>query len=211
VTDLEIPFALDLLRNPDARADWETRHPGRAAEVRKRFPLRAQAKEGSIAMAMTTIEENAWLDKATAAAIASAKKVVATIKGPSGIAGTKQVGALSDLDWGVIVTAVVFGWIQVRVQQAISEGISQEEAVRSIELSPSPCDVAVIVSILPALADTARIDWKLPLEAWSKDTMTNFLMVAWQLISKAEAVRDHGPGTVLQKSDWDKTGDPLPL
>jgi hypothetical protein len=160
---------------------------------------------------MTTKQENEWLDKATAAAVAGAKKVVSSIKGPSGIAGTKQVGALSDSDWGIIATAVIFGWIQVRVQQAIAEGTSQEEAVRSTGLSPSPCDVAVVASVLPTLADTAGIDWELPLQAWSKDVMTNFLLLAWQLIIKAETARDHGPGTVLQKSDWDKTGDSLPL
>jgi hypothetical protein len=214
MADPEIPWAFDLLHNPDARADWESRHPGRAAEMQERFPLKLidhGHAEGLTAMAMTTEKENEWLDKATAAAVASAKKAVSAIKGPGGIVGTKQVGALSDLDWGIIATAVIFGWIQVRVQQGIAEGISQEEAVRSTGLSPSPCDVAVIASVLPTLADTAGIDWRLPLQAWSKDVMTDFLLLAWQLITKAEAARDHGPGAVLQKSDWDKTGDSLPL
>jgi hypothetical protein len=211
MASLEIPWALDLLHNPEARADWERRHPGRATEMQERFPLGSRDQtEGLVAMAKTTKEENEWLDKATAAAVASAKKMVATINGPSGIAGTKQVGALSDTDWGIIATSMIFGWIRVRVQQAIAEGISQEEAVRSTGLSPSPGDVAVIASILPTLADTAAIDWKLPLAAWSKDVMTNFLLLAWQLIDQAEAARDHGPGRIIGKSeDWATKGDDI--
>jgi hypothetical protein len=43
------------------------------------------------------------------------------------------------------------------------------------------------------LADTAGVDWTQPLAAWSKDTMSAFLLVAWDLIRKAETARDHGP------------------
>jgi hypothetical protein len=68
----------------------------------------------------------------------------------------------------MIVTAAIFGWIEVRVQQAIAEGLDQEEAVRTTELSPDPCDVAVVSSVLPALAGQAKIDWSLPLRGWSK-------------------------------------------
>ena len=63
-------------------------------------------------------------------------------------------------------------------------------AVRHTGLSPSPCDVAVVTSILKELAEKAGVDWELPLQSWSKDMMTNFLMLAWQLINKAEAARD---------------------
>ena len=67
----------------------------------------------------------------------------------------------------------------------------------------SPCDVAVVTSVLPKLAEQAQIDWSQPLSAWPKDTMASFLLLAWGLISKAETVRDHGPGRILRKSkDW---------
>ena len=104
------------------------------------------------------------------------------------------------MQWGWIVTAAIFGWIETRVEQAIAEGLDQEQTVRLTGLSPSPCDVAVVRSILPTLADTAGIDWTLPLAAWSKDTMSDFLLVAWDLIRKAEIARDHGPGRILRKS-----------
>ena len=121
------------------------------------------------------------------------------------------VGRLSDLQWGWLVTAAIFGWIQTRCEQAIEEGLDQEQAVRLTGLSPSPCDVAVVRSILPTLAGQAAIDWKQPLEAWSKDAMTNFLLQAWRLISAAEIARDQGAGKILQKSELAESNNPVPF
>jgi hypothetical protein len=53
---------------------------------------------------------------------------------------------------------------------------------------------------LPTLADQPGIDWTLPLEAWSAELMTNFLLLAWRLIAAAEIARDQ-PGKVLKKSE----------
>jgi hypothetical protein len=180
-----------------------------------------------ITMDEITKKENDWQDKATAAAIAGARKIVLG----NGPLMNTPVGRLSDPQWGWIVTAAIFGWIQTRVEQAIEEGLNQEEAVRQTGLSPSPCDIAVVRSILPTLADKAAIDWAQPLQAWSKDTMSGFLLLAWQLITKAELARDNGPGGILKKSAggnleipeflrrtpespeaWDeKQGDPIPF
>ena len=64
------------------------------------------------------------------------------------------------------------------------------------------------LSILPTLADTACVDWALPLQAWSKDAMTGFLLLAWQLIQKAETTSDQGK--IIGKSkDWDTKGDDI--
>jgi hypothetical protein len=112
-------------------------------------------------MGEITKKENEWLDKATAAAVAGARKI-ALGNGP--LMNT-PVGRLSDHQWGWIITAAIFGWVQIRVEQAIGEGFDQEQAVRLTGLTPSPCDVAVVSSILPTLADTAAIDWALPLSA----------------------------------------------
>lgn len=151
--------------------------------------------------------ENEWLDKATAAAIAGARKIAL-----SGPLMNAPVGRLSDYEWGIICTAVIFGWVETRVQQAIAEGRDQEEMVRCTGLSPSPCDSAVVRSILPALADQAGIDWTLPLTAWSGDTMVGFLLLAWRLLGEAETARDHGPGKILKRAEFDeKTGDPIPF
>ncbi len=152
-----------------------------------------------------TRAKDGGLDKATAAAVEGARKIALN---SSGLPMMTPVGRLNDSQWGWIVTAVIFAWVRTRTEQAIAEGLDQEEAVRATGLSPSPCDVAVVTSILKELAETAGVDWVLPLQSWSKDTMANFLLLAWQLINKAEAARDHGPGKIIGKSkDWDTKGD----
>ena len=95
-------------------------------------------------MGELTKKENEWLDKATVAAIAGARKIALN---SSGLPPMTPVGRLSDLQWGWLVTAAIFAWIQTRVEQAIEEGFDQEQAVRLTGLTPSPCDVAVVTSI----------------------------------------------------------------
>jgi hypothetical protein len=148
-------------------------------------------------MSAVSKHEDDWQAKATAAAIAEARKI-ATGSGP--LMNT-PVGRLSDPQWGWIIAGILFGWIQTRYRQAIAEGLDQEDAVRSIGLSPSPGDVAVVRSILPALADQAGIDWSKPLAAWSKDMMTDFVLLARHLITKAEVARDHGPGAQVERRE----------
>jgi hypothetical protein len=170
-----------------------------------------------IVMGEITKKEDAWQVKATKAAIAGARKVALN---SSGLPMMTPIGRLTDVQWGWIVTAAIFGWIQTRVEQAIEEGLDQEQAVPITGLSPSPCDVAVVHSILPTLASEVGIDWSQPLVAWTKDMMVNFLLLAWQLIIKAEVARDQGPGKILRKSEtrdketdeaWDKKSDELPF
>jgi hypothetical protein len=147
-------------------------------------------------MGEITKKEDEWQRRATDAAIADARKVV----DGSRLLPHTPVGRLSDQQWGWIVTGVIFAWIRVRCEQAIAQGLDQEQAVRLIASSPSPGDVAVVHSILPALAELAAIDWSQPLAAWSKDTMVSFLLLTWQLINKAEVARDHAPGEILRKA-----------
>ena len=155
-------------------------------------------------------QEDEWQAHATAAAIAAAKKIVL------GNPGLKvaHVGRLNDHEWGWIITAAIFGWVQTRCEQAIAEGLDQETAVRMTGLTPSPCDVAAIKSILPELADNAGIDWALPLNAWSQETMISFLLLAFELSKNAELARDRVAGTIVRQStkeDWDREGDPIPF
>jgi hypothetical protein len=136
-------------------------------------------------------KEDEWQAKATDAAIAAAGKIALNC---TGLPPMTPVGRLSDLQWVWIVTAGIFAWIRTRVEQAVEEKFDPEQAVRLTGVSPSPCDVAVVTSILPTLCDKAGNDWQQPLQAWSKDTMTNFLLLAWQLINAAEIARDQGAG-----------------
>jgi hypothetical protein len=162
---------------------------------------------GAVIMGTISEEEDKWLAKATEAAVAGARKV-ALADGPT---MNTPVGRLNARQWGMIVCAIIFGWTDVKSQQAIAEGLSTEDLMRVTGLVPDPCDVAVIRSILPTLADGSAIDWSQPLGTWTPDMMTNFLLSAWRLIRVAETARDHGPGHILKKAevDWE-TGDPLP-
>jgi hypothetical protein len=159
-------------------------------------------------MEKLTQQENEWLDKATAAAVAGARKIVLG----NGPLMNTPAGAIKGEQWGWIISAAIFGWIEVRVQQAVDEGRDSEEVVRLTGLSPSPCDSAVVRSILRTLADQANIDWSQPPATWSPDTMTSFLMLAHRLIGEAEIARDHGTGKILKRAEFDeKTGDPIPF
>jgi hypothetical protein len=165
-------------------------------------------RAGAKVMGELSKREDEWQAKATAAAVAGARKI-ATHAAP--LMNT-PVGRISDREWGMIVTAVIFAWIETRMQQAVAEGRNGEEAVRTTGLSPDPCDTAVVRSILPELADTADIDWQLPLMGWSQDQMINFLLLAWRLMSAAEHARDHGSEGILRKAEFDATtGDPIPF
>jgi hypothetical protein len=161
---------------------------------------------GAVIVSEISKKEDEWQAKATEAAIAAARKIALN---SSGLPPMTPVGRLSDHQWGWIVTAAIFGWIQTRVEQAIAEGLDQEQAVRLTGLNPSPCDVAVVRSILPALSDQAAIDWSQPLVAWPKDTMTNFLMLAWRMIAKAELARDQAAGKILRKSELAELNNPI--
>jgi hypothetical protein len=154
-------------------------------------------------------KEDDWQAKATATAVAAARKIANNC---AGLPAMTPVGRLSDVQWSWIITAAIFGWIQTRVEQAIAEGLGQEQTVRDGGFSPSPADVAVVRSILPELAKQAEVDWLLPLASWPKDTMVNFLLLARDLMNRAEVARDHGSGTkILRKPvDW-KEGDPVPF
>jgi len=78
-------------------------------------------------MSEITKRENEWQDKATAAAIAGARKIALN---STGLPPTTPVSRLTDLQWGWLVTAAIFSWIQTRCEQAIEEGLNQEQAVR---------------------------------------------------------------------------------
>jgi hypothetical protein len=155
--------------------------------------------------------EEEWLRRATDAAVAGARKVVA---GGTSL-GKLPIESLSDQQLAWIVTAGIFAWVGVRVEQATAAGLDAEHLVRRTGLNPDPCDVAVVKSILPVIADQAGIDWSLPLASWSKDLMTNFLLLAWELLDQAEYARDTGPVCILKPSGkpvFDEgTGDPIPF
>jgi hypothetical protein len=159
--------------------------------------MRKQRKIGQVSQ---TALEDEWQRQATAAAIAAARGVIRT---DGAIPPATPVGRLSDVEWGWIVAAVLFGWIQTRARQAVAENLVTEQTVRMTALDPDPWDSGSAMAILPELAATCshNIDWSKPLTAWSRETMAEFLIAAMPLIRKAMIARDiSGKGVTRQSS-----------
>ena len=146
--------------------------------------------------------EDQWQRDATAAAIAGARGVVQNLGGP--IPPGTPVGRLSDTEWGWVVAAVLFGWLRTRAQQATTENLDTERAIRMTALDPQPWDAGAVMAILPELADACPdIDWSKPLAQWSRETMAEFLLTAMRLIRKAMIARDLSDKGVSRKSGAD--------
>jgi hypothetical protein len=144
-----------------------------------------------------TQEENDWQDRATAAAIAAARRLVCS-HGPIGMA--TPIGRLSDTEWGWVVAAVIFAWIAARAEQATAEGVDTECAVCMTGYDPDPWDAGAVAAILPELADTPGADWSAPLADWPRETMVAFLTTALALMRKATIARDLGTRTIMRRS-----------
>jgi hypothetical protein len=142
--------------------------------------------------------DDAWQRQATRAAIDAAQKVIKDGAIPAGT----PIGRLGDVEWGWLVSAVLFGWISTRAEQAVAEEINTELTVRMTGLDPDPWDAGVVVAILPELAETS-VDWNLPLTQWSRENMVEFLLTAMRLIRKAEIARDFSGHGVTRQSSAD--------
>ena len=140
--------------------------------------------------------EDAWQRQATRVAIERARAVISG----GAVPPMTPVGRLTDVEWGWIVTAILFGWISERATQATSNGLDTEKTIRDISLvEPRPWDAGAIGVILPELAD-APIDWTAPLSELSRDEMIAFLGAAYTLIDKAMQARELGGNTITRKS-----------
>jgi hypothetical protein len=132
-----------------------------------------------------------WQRQATAAAIASARKMI----GDGGVPAGTAVGDLSDKQLGGIICAAICSWIATRAAQAVDEGQAAIEMnIRDSGVTPLPWDAGAVETILPDLGAIADIDWTVPMFSWSKDTMLLFLCTAYELMNKAIAARDRGGG-----------------
>ena len=133
-------------------------------------------------------ENDAWLRRATATAVAEIKQLI----GPQGpVRSDTPAGRLgqSELTW--IVSTVVWAWISVRAEQAASEELDPERAVRVTRLDPDPWDLGAVKAILPDLAKScASFDWSRPARQWTKDELAEFLLKGFNLIQRAVRARD---------------------
>jgi hypothetical protein len=137
--------------------------------------------------------EDRWQAEATANAVAEARAIA-----QSQLANT-PAGRLSDQQWGWIISAAIFACIRTRYQQAVAKGLAKEAHVTRMD--PSPCDSAIVLSILPKLADQSAIDWSKPLAEWSREEMAGFVGLAWRLIDEAMAALDRMPDAILHKPE----------
>lgn len=130
-----------------------------------------------------------WGQRATQSAIDAAKEVVSG----EGINARASIGSLSDIEWGWIVAAAIFGWIKTKSQQAVEEGISAEIPIRTMNhRCPEPWEAGAIETILPALSNIEGLDWANPVGEWSKDQIVSFAWQIYKLSGSALAARDEG-------------------
>ena len=161
--------------------------------VRKKFRIRQ--------ISLSALEEQ-WQRDATAAAITAARGVV-QMDAP--IPPGTPVGRLSDVEWGWILTAMLFAWINKRAQQAAAEQLDSEQLIRLTMLDPEPWDGGAVAAILPDLADACAeiVDWSKPLAQWPRDAVIEFLLKAMPLIRKAMTARDLSDKGITRKSSAD--------
>jgi hypothetical protein len=139
-------------------------------------------------LAKVSADRDRWMKQAAEACINAARDVI----GDSGpIRPSVPIGRLTGHEWGWICSSAVWAWIATRAEQAATEGWDSERAVRSTGLTPDPWTAGAVRAILPRLAEACPdLDWSAPVEAWSKDAVTEFLMRAFGLIERALAARD---------------------
>jgi hypothetical protein len=152
-------------------------------------------------------QEDVWQAEATASAVASARSMA---QSQDRLANT-PAGKLSDQQWGYLIAAVLFAWIQKRYQQAIKEGLALEAEAHVTRMNPSPRDSALVQSILPTLADQASVDWGKPLASWSRAEMAGFIDLAWALIEEAKDALELMPDTILHKPNKAELNDDIPF
>jgi len=149
-------------------------------------------KKGLRLPSLSAIED--WQREATRVAIEKAR---AAADGGA-VPPNTPIGRLSDTEWGWIVAAVLFGWIDVRARQAVGNGIGIGKHIRDTILTPDPWDIGAIESILPELA-TPNIDWTKSLAEFTREEMIEFLGDAYNLIGKAMLARDTGEKLVTRR------------
>ena len=157
-------------------------------------------------MGELTEREDEWGRRATAAAITAARRVVLSDGAP--INKNTPVDRLNDVEWGWIVSAVIFAWIATRAEQAVVEGLDTELVIRTASLDA--WDAGAVAAILPKLADMPGADWSKPLVQWSREEIVSFLIAALGLMRMALRARDLGGGAITRKTGAAKLDDPIP-
>jgi hypothetical protein len=144
-----------------------------------------------------------WMRRATDASIAAARDVIGDM-GP--IRPGTPVGMLTRSEWGWICSSAIWGWIATRSEQATTEGWNAGHAIRTTGLTPEPWVAGMVHTVLGKLFEACPdLDYARPIGSWSKDEITEFLMVAFDLIQQAVEARDLTEEQVVGKTNADVT------
>jgi hypothetical protein len=133
-------------------------------------------------------EHDEWLRRATASAVDKVRELISwkELFRPGTLA---ERLSRAQLTW--IVSAAIWGWIVTRSEQAASEGLDPERAIRTTQLDPDPWDIGAVRAILPELAKSCvGFDWSKPANDWTKDELVQFLLTGFRLIRRAHAARN---------------------
>jgi len=131
-----------------------------------------------------------WDQKATQSAIDAARAI---FNMDGGINPRAAISSLSNIEWGWIVAAAIFGWIETKAKQAVAEGCGYDTAIRTMaHRDPAPWEAGAVATILPALGEMQGVDWTKPVGDWSKDQIVSFAWQIHRLTDQALATRDEG-------------------
>jgi hypothetical protein len=86
--------------------------------------------------------------EATSSAIAAARYVVS-----ESVNSRAMVSSLSEIEWGWIVCAAIFSWIETKARQAVYEGRAYDETIQAMPGEPAPWEAGAVETILPALGN----------------------------------------------------------
>jgi hypothetical protein len=138
-----------------------------------------------------------WDARAIHSAIEAARDLIGNDRA---INGRAPVGTLSEAtEWNWIAHAIVFGWINVKAQQAVTEGLGYDAAIMSMVGSPGPDDAGTVAAILPKLGELEDVPWDKPISEWSKTEIIRFTWNAFLLIGGALTARDKAIGGLIAK------------
>jgi len=160
---------------------------------------------GEVTIMNTKLEREAeWERKAMAVAIAGVRHLAANC---SAVDPAAPLSKLSDEGWGWLAAEIIFSWIQVRIEQAVEDGLPFEYCLR--RAAPRSCDQGAVAGILPKLGKL-NLDWSKPLAEWSHGQMISFLSAAFSLIDRAHNVLENSPDRgVLSKAPTTKAAHDL--
>ena len=134
-------------------------------------------------------ERDAWTRRAFGASVVAAQDLIGAT-GP--IRPHTPIGNLGKDQWGWLVSTAVSAWVSIRAEQATEEGWSAEATIHTLSVTPEPWDVGSVMAILPMLPEACGegFDWSTPIGEWPKETIAEFLLVAFTLVMRANAARD---------------------